>query len=117
MAGYAPTPLLDLQETLAVKGFDGTSVGEDLMRMGYAGDTPVNEFGAHSFFAWHVEQGQVLEQKDTSASIIGKYRKMHLPGHPEHELWRLYQHLEKRYFETVDLGFPVFEGFGGNMGM
>jgi len=49
--------------------------------------------------------------------IVGKYRKIHLPGHSDHEPWRPFQHLEKRYFETGDMGFPVFEAFGGTMGM
>ena len=30
---------------------------------------------------------------------------------------RPFQHLEKRYFEVGNLGFPVFKAFGGNMGM
>jgi len=54
---------------------------------------------------------------DGSGRIVGKYRKVHLPGHREHEPWRPFQHLEKRYFETGDLGFPVFEAFGGRIGM
>lgn len=49
--------------------------------------------------------------------ILGKYRKVHLPGHAEHEPWRPFQHLEKRYFEKGDLGFPVFDAFGGKVGM
>ena len=36
---------------------------------------------------------------DAKGKIIGKYRKVHLPGHFEHEPWRAFQHLEKRYFE------------------
>jgi predicted amidohydrolase len=54
---------------------------------------------------------------DQTGAIVGKYRKIHLPGHAEHEPWRAFQHLEKRYFETGDLGFNVFRGFGGVMGM
>lgn len=54
---------------------------------------------------------------DASGEIIGKYRKVHLPGHAEHEPWRQFQHLEKRYFETGNLGFPVFRAFGGIIGM
>jgi predicted amidohydrolase len=53
---------------------------------------------------------------DKTGAIIGKYRKIHLPGHAEHEPWRRFQHLEKRYFELGDLGFPVFRatlGAGG----
>ncbi|RDD62790.1 N-carbamoyl-D-amino-acid hydrolase [Ferruginivarius sediminum] len=54
---------------------------------------------------------------DKQGRIVGKYRKIHLPGHAEHEPWRAFQHLEKRYFETGDLGFPVWDAFGGVMGM
>ncbi len=54
---------------------------------------------------------------DKGGRIAGKYRKIHLPGHAGHEPWRRFQHLEKRYFETGDLGFPVFRAFGGLVGM
>jgi predicted amidohydrolase len=54
---------------------------------------------------------------DGAGRIVGKYRKVHLPGHREHEPWRPFQHLEKRYFEPGDLGFPVFRAFRGVMGM
>jgi predicted amidohydrolase len=54
---------------------------------------------------------------DGTGGIVGKYRKVHLPGHREHEPWRPFQHLEKRYFEPGDLGFPVFRAMGGVMGM
>ena len=54
---------------------------------------------------------------DKLTNIVGKYRKVHLPGHAEHEPWRRFQHLEKRYFETGNLGFPVYRAFGGIFGM
>ena len=54
---------------------------------------------------------------DDSGKIAGKYRKVHLPGHFDHEPWRPFQHLEKRYFEYGDMGFPVFDAFGGKVGM
>ncbi|MEZ5905960.1 MAG: nitrilase-related carbon-nitrogen hydrolase [Geminicoccaceae bacterium] len=43
--------------------------------------------------------------------------KVHLPGHAEPQPDRAFQHLEKRYFEPGDLGFPVFEALGGRVGM
>ena len=52
-----------------------------------------------------------------NGEIIGKYRKVHLPGHAEPQPNRTHQHLEKRYFEPGNLGFPVWRGFGGVMGM
>ena len=53
---------------------------------------------------------------DKTGNITGKYRKIHLPGHAD-VLDRLGQHLEKRFFEVGDLGFPVFHAFGTIMGM
>lgn len=53
---------------------------------------------------------------DKEAKIVGKYHKVHVPGHYEYEPWRKFQHLEKRYFEVGD-GFPVFDAFGGRVGM
>lgn len=67
------------------------------------------------------EGGQLMQYNsailvDKSATIIGKYRKIHVPGHFEHEPWRKFQHLEKRYF-TPGQSFGVYQGFGGIMGM
>lgn len=45
---------------------------------------------------------------DPTGTIVGKYRKVHLPGHREHEPWRAFQHLEKRYFERGNLGFGAW---------
>jgi predicted amidohydrolase len=41
-------------------------------------------------------------------AIIGKYRKIHLPGHADHKPKAAFQHLEKKYFEVGDLGFRVW---------
>ncbi|MGJ4950569.1 N-carbamoyl-D-amino-acid hydrolase [Bradyrhizobium sp. HKCCYLS20291] len=53
---------------------------------------------------------------DKQGSIVSKYRKVHLPGHAEHEPWRKFQHLEKRYFEP-GRSFGVTHAFGGVIGM
>ncbi len=54
--------------------------------------------------------------------VLLKYRKVHLPGHAEFDPKRRVQHLEKRYFEVGNLGFPVIQApmgklTGINMGM
>jgi hypothetical protein len=54
---------------------------------------------------------------DRAGRLVGKYRKIHLPGHAEHEPWRAFQHLEKRYFDVGDLGFPVWRALGGVLGL
>jgi len=51
------------------------------------------------------------------AKIIGKYRKVHLPGHSEHLPAAPFQHLEKRYFEVGDQGFPVWRAMDAVWGM
>ena len=54
---------------------------------------------------------------DRGGRIVGKYRKVHLPGHAEYDPQRSFQNLEKRYFEPGDLGFPVWRTMGGILGM
>jgi N-carbamoyl-D-amino-acid hydrolase len=54
---------------------------------------------------------------DKAGTLVGKYRKVHLPGHAELDPERTHQHLEKRYFEPGDLGFPVWRMAGGIFGM
>ena len=54
---------------------------------------------------------------DKAGDIVAKYRKIHLPGHAEFDPERKFQHLEKRYFEIGNLGFPVQRAMGGVMGM
>jgi predicted amidohydrolase len=49
--------------------------------------------------------------------IIGKHRKIHLPGHHEHRPHNPFQNLEKRYFDVGDLGFQTWDAFGGTLGM
>lgn len=67
------------------------------------------------------EQGKTVRYNTSilvnrQGEIVGKYRKVHLPGHREHEPWRRFQHLEKRYF-TPGNHFGVTEAFGGKIGM
>ncbi len=75
------------------------------------------------------ETGVVRNRRFNTSILVGpegdvllKYRKVHLPGHAEYDPRRNVQHLEKRYFEVGNLGFPVIrapmgELDGINMGM
>ena len=72
--------------------------------LGYAEKTPD---GRHFNTAAYVHP---------SGEIVLKYRKVHLPGHAEHDPIRTVQHLEKRYFEVGDLGFPVVRAPVGGAG-
>jgi hypothetical protein len=46
-------------------------------------------------------------------AVLGKYRKIHLPGSVEIRAGQRYQQLEKRYFAYGDIGFPAFRGPAG----
>jgi N-carbamoyl-D-amino-acid hydrolase len=45
---------------------------------------------------------------DREGAVLGRYRKVHLPGSTEPRSGARYQQLEKRYFQYGDLGFPAF---------
>jgi len=73
--------------------------------------------GFYLGYAELVEEAGRLRRFNTSilvapdGRIVGKYRKVHLPGHVEHRPAAPYQHLEKKYFEVGDLGFNVWKMF------
>jgi predicted amidohydrolase len=50
-------------------------------------------------------------------SVIGHYRKIHLPGYDSYQRGQPFQNLEKLYFRVGDLGFPTWKAFGGVVGM
>ena len=54
---------------------------------------------------------------DPKGKLIGRYRKIHLPGHAEHLPQAPFQHLEKRYFEVGNEGFKVWRTMDGVFGM
>jgi len=90
--------------------------------------------GFHLGFAEKVDEaddeGVVRARRFNSSILVGadgsvllKYRKIHLPGHAVFDPARRVRHLEKKFFEVGNLGFPVvraamgrLEG-GANFGM
>jgi len=54
---------------------------------------------------------------DRSGTIVGRYRKVHLPGHADNRPHLPFQHLEKKYFEVGDRGFPVWDTLETRIGM
>lgn len=94
MPGAATRPLFELAAELGIA-----------FTFGYAELTPEGR---------HFNTSVLTNRK---AEIVGKYRKIHLPGHVEYDPERTHQHLEKRYFEPGDLGFNVWRNEGVLMGM
>ena len=58
---------------------------------------------------------QILVDRD--GALVGKYRKVHIPGHEHHEPDRPFQHAERYYFTPRTEGFPVWDAFDGRVGM
>lgn len=54
---------------------------------------------------------------DQNGAVVGHYRKVHIPGHAEHEPDRPFQHAERHYFEPSHEGFGVWDAFEGRVGM
>jgi predicted amidohydrolase len=95
----------DMPSAAVAPLFDRARQHRMAMNFGYAELTP----DGHHF------NTAILTDRDSN--IVGKYRKVHLPGHVEYDPERSHQHLEKRYFEPGDLGFPVWRNLGGIIGM
>jgi predicted amidohydrolase len=57
----------------------------------------------------------ILVERD--GRIVGRYRKIHLPGHSEHLPEAPFQHLEKRYFDVGNEGFKVWRAYEAVVGM
>ena len=58
---------------------------------------------------------QILVERN--GEVVAKYRKVHIPGHEQHEPDRPFQHAERYYFKPSDDGFGVWSAFGGRIGM
>jgi N-carbamoyl-D-amino-acid hydrolase len=78
--------------------------------LGYAELTEPDDAGVV-----HRYNTTILVERD--GSVVGRYRKSHIPGHASDEPWRPFQHLERRYFEESHDGFNVWGAFGGIVGM
>ena len=54
---------MSVEEALRTVGIDGTTVEENLNRIGYAGEAPCGDPKLHAYVELHVEQGPVLEEE------------------------------------------------------
>jgi N-carbamoyl-L-amino-acid hydrolase len=54
---------LALDDAYAIRGIDGAAVGEELRRIGYAGDARPGALTPHAYLELHIEQGPILEDE------------------------------------------------------
>ena len=61
---------LPLEAALRVKGIDGSTVGENLARIGYRGTAPVGSSPVDSYIELHIEQGPVLDLEGVTIGAV-----------------------------------------------
>ena len=77
--------------------------------LGYAEISTDDEGAEHRYNTYLLVDGQGGE--------VGRFRKVHIPGHARYEPWRQFQHAERHYFEPGPDGFGAWRAFGGVVGM
>ncbi|MFM8600677.1 MAG: Zn-dependent hydrolase [Actinomycetota bacterium] len=61
---------IGVEEVLGTVGIDGARVGDELLRIGYAGPTPCPAPAPHAFVELHIEQGPVLEMEHKAIGAV-----------------------------------------------
>ena len=61
---------MPLEDGLAVRAIDGAILGEELIRIGYAGPQPCPARPPHAYVELHIEQGPVLEAEDVTIGAV-----------------------------------------------
>ncbi|UCH47221.1 MAG: Zn-dependent hydrolase [Betaproteobacteria bacterium] len=60
----------DLAYGLSRRAKDGTTIGQELQRIGYAGPRPCRHYPIKAAFEAHIEQGPILEDKGVQIGIV-----------------------------------------------
>ena len=80
---------LDVDEALATVGTDGTRLGDELARIGYAGDLAPGAIVPHAYLELHIEQGPILEAENTLIGAVENlqgisWQKLTIQGNANH---------------------------------
>jgi N-carbamoyl-L-amino-acid hydrolase len=59
-----------LEYGLSRKDPDGKTIGEELQRIGYAGELPCGDRPVHAAFELHIEQGPILEAENHTIGVV-----------------------------------------------
>lgn len=62
--------VFDLEYGLSRADVDGKTMGEELERIGYAGEDEVGGRPIHAFFETHIEQGPILEAEEKTIGVV-----------------------------------------------
>lgn len=70
MGSGAYSGAFTLEQVLSARDIDGKSVGDELQRIGYAGDTELGSEVFDAYFEVHIEQGPVLEAAGLPIGVV-----------------------------------------------
>ena len=59
-----------LEHGLSRADTDGLTIGEELARIGYAGELPVGGRDLHAYVETHIEQGPILEDEEITIGVV-----------------------------------------------
>jgi len=62
--------VFDLEYGLSRADRDGKTMGDELQRIGYAGDEPMGGREIHAAFETHIEQGPILEVEEKTIGVV-----------------------------------------------
>src|SRR3546814_17648861 len=69
-----------LEEAHAIRAADGKTMGEELRRIGYAGDAAVGGRPVGAYFELHIQQGPILERQGKPIGIVTRPQGPHWYG-------------------------------------
>ena len=64
-----------------------------------------------------VHRWNVMTLVERDGREVATFKKVHIPGHDDHDPTRPFQHAERYYFEQSPDGFGVWDAFGCRVGM
>ena len=70
MGSLVFTGVLPLEDVLQTRGIDGSSVGQNLARIGYGGNAPVPAQAPRAYVELHIEQGPVLDHEEIDIGVV-----------------------------------------------
>ncbi|HEX8663156.1 MAG TPA: Zn-dependent hydrolase [Beijerinckiaceae bacterium] len=83
------TGTLPLEEAYAIRDDDGLAVGDELRRIGYAGETEPGSVPAHAYLELHIEQGPILDAEGGGIGAVTgvqaiTWLELTVEGEPNH---------------------------------
>ncbi|WP_426808153.1 Zn-dependent hydrolase [Pseudomonas sp. WOUb67] len=80
---------LPLQQALDTLGTDGTRLGDELARIGYAGALEPGAIVPHEYLELHIEQGPILEAENALIGVVENlqgisWQQVEVKGHANH---------------------------------